>query len=406
MSLRAPGGVCSSSSLRGSLRGAFALVASSVLGTAVGACGDDAPIGSGGGGTAGATATTTVGSSSSAASAASAGGDASGGGAAEGGADQGGSGGSTAEGGGGAGTGAGGGGEGGDGPGGGGQGGSGGAGTGGSGGAGGGPPLDGERVRIVAANLTSGNLQSWDPGHGIRILQGVAADVILIQEMRIGDNGATAVRGLVDDVCGADCEYTREPFESNGDLPNGVISRYPILEAGVWDDPEVDNRELVWARIDVPGTRDLIAVSVHLLTSSPEERDIEAGTLVGYIQDHLDDGDHVVLGGDLNADVREEAAITTLEAVLDMAAPWPVDTLGEGNTSTNRSKPYDWVVADADLDARAIPVVIGAQSFVDGLVVDTRSYTPLADLTPAEMGDSGADSMQHMAVVRDFAIAE
>jgi endonuclease/exonuclease/phosphatase family metal-dependent hydrolase len=185
-----------------------------------------------------------------------------------------------------------------------------------------------------------------------------------------------------------------------------VISRYPILDAGVWDDPESDNRELVWARIDVPGTRDLIAISVHFVTGSSEERDIEAQALVGHIEGHLDEGDYVVLGGDFNTDVREEAAIATLATVLDMAAPWPVDTLGEGNTSANRSKPYDWVVVDAELDARTIPVVIGAQSFADGLVVDTRSYTPLVDLAPAQLGDSGADSMQHMAVVRDFAIAD
>src|SRR5205085_11524393 len=38
------------------------------------------------------------------------------------------------------------------------------------------------RLRLVAANLTSGNFQSWDPGDGIRILEGLHPDVVLVQE--------------------------------------------------------------------------------------------------------------------------------------------------------------------------------------------------------------------------------
>jgi len=83
-----------------------------------------------------------------------------------------------------------------------------------------------------------------------------------------------------------------------------------------------------------------------------------------------------------------------------------VVSAGDGDTSANRSKPYDWVLGDDDLHAQAIPVLIGAQSFADGLVVDTRTFTPLADLAPALLNDSGATSMQHMAVVRDFALEE
>ena len=47
-------------------------------------------------------------------------------------------------------------------------------------------------------------------------------------------------------------------------------------------------------------------------------------------------------------------------------------------------------------------MAIGAAQFANGLVVDTRVYTPLADLAPALATDSGATGMQHMAVVRDF----
>ena len=49
---------------------------------------------------------------------------------------------------------------------------------------------------------------------------------------------------------------------------NAILSRWPILESGEWDDTSVSNRDFAWARIDIPGPRDLWVVSVHLLTAS------------------------------------------------------------------------------------------------------------------------------------------
>lgn len=282
-------------------------------------------------------------------------------------------------------------------------GGAGGEGTGGSG-AGGGPPIDATRFRVVAGNLTSGNNQSWDPGHGKRILQGVEADVLLLQELKIGNGSAAALRDFADDVCGAGCDVYREPISDAGDLPNGIISRHPIVASGWWNDPEVSNRELAWARIDLPGSRDLLAVSVHFLTSSASDRDAEAEALIGYLQDALEPGDLVVLGGDFNTDVRGEAALDTLGAIFDVDGPYPVDTANDGDTNASRTKPYDWVLASDDLHALELPVEIGAKTFETGLVVDTRTYSPIADLSPALASDSDGPSMQHMAVVRDFAV--
>jgi endonuclease/exonuclease/phosphatase family metal-dependent hydrolase len=402
---RAPGGVCLPSLLLG-----LALLAP--------ACGDDAPGGGGGAdaasGGAGASAPTTGGDGAGAPGAG--GGAAQGGSAAQGGGDGGatGAGGGTGLGGGATGGGEAGGGvgDGGAGAGGAGQGGSaeGGAGQGGAAdggggpGAGGGPAAGGERLRVIAGNLTSGNNQSWDPGHGKRILQGLAGDVLLLQELRVGNGSAAALRDFVDDVCGASCDVAREPIGGAGDLPNGVVSRHPIVAAGVWDDPEVSNRELFWARIDLPGSRDLLAISVHLLTSSATDRRDEAQALVARLDDAVEPDDLVVLGGDFNTDGRDEAALQVLSAWFHTDGPWPVDTDGDGDTNANRSKPYDWVLANADLDALAIPVVVGARTFASGLVVDTRTYPTIGDLAPALAGDSGAPSMQHMAVVRDFAI--
>ncbi|MEP7125261.1 MAG: endonuclease/exonuclease/phosphatase family protein [Byssovorax sp.] len=265
-----------------------------------------------------------------------------------------------------------------------------------AGGAGG--ALEGVRVRIAAANLTSGNNQSYDPGEGIRILQGIHADVVLMQEVNFGLDAEDDLRLLTDDVCGQECTIAR----GSGQIPNAVISRYPVLEAGVWIDPQVTNRDFTWARLDVPGPIDLWAVSVHLLTSNEGERDIEAAALIAAIDAMVPPGDLLVMGGDFNTHARDEAALGTLSAHFSVTAPYPVDGDGNEFTNTTRTKPYDWVLASPALRALETPLLIGAAHFDTGLVVDTRIYTPLGDLNPAELGDSGSPGMQHMAVARDF----
>ncbi len=86
------------------------------------------------------------------------------------------------------------------------------------------------------------------------------------------------------------------------------------------------------------------------------------------------------------------------------AGPYPADKNGNENTNASRAKPYDAVYPDADLNAIRTPVRIGNNSFANGTVVDTRVYTPITDLAPAQTSSSAASNMQHMAVVRDFAL--
>jgi endonuclease/exonuclease/phosphatase family metal-dependent hydrolase len=256
-------------------------------------------------------------------------------------------------------------------------------------------------IRIVAANLTSGNGQSWDPGEGLRILQGLKPDVALIQEFNYGANTPADWQTMAETALGPGASVYREPA---GQIPNGVVSRYPIVQSGEWEDPYVDNRDFAWVRIDLPGARDLWAISVHLLSSSGTSRTQEAQTILGHMSDEIPDGDLVVLGGDFNTDARTEGCVTALQAGFVTVAPWPVDQAANSNTNKPRSKPYDWVLANPALQAFAIPVVIGANSFVDGLVFDSRIYTPLSDVPPVLQGDSNASNMQHMAVVRDFSV--
>lgn len=257
----------------------------------------------------------------------------------------------------------------------------------------------GWRLRVMTANTTSGNRQSYDPGEGVRIFQGVHPDVALIQEFNYGDNSDTAIRGFVNTAFGSGFSYYRE---RGAQIPNGVASRYPIVASGNWVDPRVSNRSFAWARIDIPGTPDLWAVSVHLLTSNASNRDLEAKALVSEIQKAMPAGDYLVIGGDLNSGSRTEACLTSLSAVVSTTAPFPADNLGNANTSGSRSKPYDWVMPSPNLRSFATAVIIGAHSFANGLVVDSRVYAPISELSPVMMADSAASNMQHMAVVEDF----
>jgi endonuclease/exonuclease/phosphatase family metal-dependent hydrolase len=257
------------------------------------------------------------------------------------------------------------------------------------------------RVRLMAGNLTSGNNQAYE-APGIHIFQGLHPDIAMIQEFNVGDNQPATIRSFVDTAFGPTFSFFRE--DNTKQIPNGIISRYPILASGFWEDPLSPNREFAYARIDVPGTIDLWAVSVHLLTNDAS-RPGEATALVDFIQAMVPAGDYLVIAGDFNSDSRTETAITTLGQVVTVTAPFPVDQGGDGDTNSTRSSPYDWVMLDGDLNARQIPVVIGANSFPGGLVFDSRLYTPLADVSPVLMTDSAALNMQHMGVVKDVMLA-
>jgi endonuclease/exonuclease/phosphatase family metal-dependent hydrolase len=256
-------------------------------------------------------------------------------------------------------------------------------------------------LRLMAANITSGNLQSYDPGNGTRIFQGTRPDVVMIQEFNYGDNSATAIRSFVNTAFGTSFSYYRE---AGAQIPNGVISRWPIIASGEWDDNQVSNRDYAWARIDVPGPKDLWVVSVHLLTASASVRNTEATNLVNFIRANIPTGDYLAIGGDLNTDSRSESCFSTFSQVVSTASPYPADRNGNTNTNLSRAKPYDHVLVDGDLRAYQTATVIGSSTFANGLVVDTRVYSPLSEISPAQSGDSSSTNMQHMAVIKDFLI--
>jgi len=260
-------------------------------------------------------------------------------------------------------------------------------------------PDDPLEIRIVTANLTSGNNQRYE-APGIRILQGLRPDIVLMQEFNHGDNQAATMRAFVDSTFGTTYDFFRE---SAVGIPNAVISRYPILEAGVFDDPTLTDRELVWARIDVPGDKDLWAISVHLKASagSSSTRQAEAVALVVAVRAKIPEADYLVIGGDLNTQSLREPCLSELAQLVAVGEPFPVDQLGDRDSNGGRSRPDDWVLFDAELSPLEIPVVVGASTYAHGLVFDSRVYTPLSEASPVLVDDSGVTGMQHMAVVRD-----
>lgn len=261
--------------------------------------------------------------------------------------------------------------------------------------------LSGTRLRLVAGNITSGNGQDYSAGHGQRIFQGLHPDVVMIQEFGYGADDEPAIRGFVDATFGPEFSYVRGASKQ---IPNGVISRYPIISGGDWNDTLTTNREFTWAQIDLPGPTDLWVVSVHLLTTGASNRMNEANQLIAYLRANVPDGDFIAIGGDLNVGSRSEGTLSNFSAEVVTSGPWPADLKGNTNTNEARKKPYDWVMVSPGLSALAIPTVIGNNSFANGFVADTRVYSPIADLAPALSSDSDATSMQHQAIVRDFEV--
>lgn len=254
-------------------------------------------------------------------------------------------------------------------------------------------------VRIMAANLT-GNSQRYEP-FATRIFQGLKPDIVAIQEFNVGNNTAAEVRQFVDAAFGPDFHYFQE---TGAQIPNGIISRWPFRAFGQWTDPQVSNRDFVWAQLNIPGPDDLYVVSVHLHSGGgPVSRKLEADSLKARVAASFRPGAYVVIAGDFNFDTRTEAAMTVFKTFL-VDDPVPVDGRGDPDTNNGRSKPYDYVLTSANWRTNLIPTQLGASSpvFPSGLVFDSRVYSPLSAVAPVQSADSG--NAQHMAVVKDFSV--
>jgi endonuclease/exonuclease/phosphatase family metal-dependent hydrolase len=255
-------------------------------------------------------------------------------------------------------------------------------------------------IRIMACNLT-GNAQKYEEPQ-IRILQGLKPDIVAIQEFNHSNNTPAQIRAFIDTTLGAEYQYYRESSATETySIPNGIISRYPIMQSGSWDDSLIPDRGFAWARIRIPGSNDLFVVSVHLKASSgyADTRSAEATNLRAYIQAQFPSDAWVIVAGDLNTAARTEAAVGVLATFLS-DFPVPSDAVAGGNENTNlgRSAPYDYVLLSFSVTNRLVGATVGGVTFPRGLVFDSRVFSPLGAVPPVQYADSGAG--QHMAVLR------
>src|SRR5438552_3188773 len=201
-------------------------------------------------------------------------------------------------------------------------------------------------LRVMSANLTSGNLQKYETP-GLDIFKGLKPDVVAIQEFNYSNNTASDFKEMLDSTFGTNFSYFRET-NSGYSIPNGIISRYPIIETGSWTDPVLagPNRGFAWARIELPGTNELYLVSVHLYSSgTATDRNTEATTIKNQIEANFPAGAWVVVAGDFNTTTRTEAAIGTFKTFLsDEPIPTDAESGGDPDTNANRSSPYDYVL--------------------------------------------------------------
>lgn len=276
------------------------------------------------------------------------------------------------------------------------------------------PDSDSIKIRIVAGNITSGNDQSYDPGHGIRIFKALKPDIALVQEMNYKNNSNNDYENFAQQIVGTDC-YAVDSADYQ--IPNGVVSRYPIKSKGYWKDPNINNRALMWAIVDIPGDVDIFAISVHLHTSPASDQIKAAQVIVDEIAEVKANNPgkyYYVVGGDFNGDSAVSSNGFGKNSTFYVDGPDPVDEDGYAETNRNRNKQYDFVLADYPMHEFQVPVIYYSSEdptktkcYEDGLVFDTRLYSQ-SELdeyfSPADINDSGASQMQHMAVVKDFLI--
>lgn len=270
------------------------------------------------------------------------------------------------------------------------------------------------KLRVMAANISSGNFQAYSEMHGVRIFQAVKPDIVLIQEfnwLSTSDTDETA-KNLVDAAFGSEYTY----YRGRGTIPNGVISRYPIIDSGSWASNVIENRDWDWAVVDLPGPKELLLVSVHLSTDkNAREMPVLFEAIQSKLAEDAKEGKSyfLMIGGDFNTSNRN-AVTTYMSDLFTTSEPYPVDQKGNSNTNASRSKPYDYLMCSSDWCRYEIPVEIGShtgdKAYKNGHVFDSRVYgktsvgsgTELDYVSPVQIGDSDAVNMQHMAVIRDF----
>jgi endonuclease/exonuclease/phosphatase family metal-dependent hydrolase len=270
-----------------------------------------------------------------------------------------------------------------------------------------------EVITVMTANLNSGTppYSDWYRDSAKRIFQGLQPDIVLIQEFNVPSS--TTRSQFISEALGAGYYYYVEPAVGGSwAMPNGVISRWPLKSQGVWSDSYNSNRNFAWAVIDVPGPIDLQVVSLHLKAGDgPDERDTrynEANQLKNYVQANFDNGQYIIVAGDLNLQWEYgESSLNVFKSYLNADSHRPADHTGDRNTNATgppRTRAYDWIMPNSLLNRFHATLDIGPQAYPEGIVFDSEVFSPLSLVSPITWSDSRDYSCTHMAVMKVYDI--
>ncbi len=273
------------------------------------------------------------------------------------------------------------------------------------------------KLRVLASNLTSGNYQTYEE-EGINILKALKADIILVQEF----NYDGEISNFVKTTFGDEFTYFRGTPTGNGDIPNGVISRYPIIDKGEWKDERVNDRLIDWVIIETPAKK-IFAVSVHL-KAKENKYQIKAAELISKkIYNHRvahPNEYFYIVGGDFNgaASLCRDNSCNGFkkynnENIFYTALPDPYSEYNRGTTTNaTKTRQLDFILVDYSLKDFQISTDYcktedDCKSYPSGLVFRSDEYSQ-SDLdryfSPVQTNDSEVMQMQHMGVVKDFLI--
>ncbi|MCC6449191.1 MAG: choice-of-anchor J domain-containing protein [Candidatus Aureabacteria bacterium] len=265
-----------------------------------------------------------------------------------------------------------------------------------------------DELRVMSWNVSK--LTTKAGIETVRIIQGLQPDVACLQEWYVDYPGDYDFDGWVSTAFGAEFVYHRA---SSGYQPNGIVSRWDILSSGSWPDLQRANYYHDWAVIDLPGATNLQVVSVHLHSSDEAIRKAQIKDVIDYIETNFSNSHYLMLGGDFNTANRTSEPIPTLLNSTNWSGScWvttsdgtPTDQAGgDDDTNVNRTYNYDWLIPNTLLGAEIMNLDLGEDSgaYAGGIVFDSRVFTPLSAVAPAQYGDTANGDQDHCPVMKSY----
>lgn len=269
-------------------------------------------------------------------------------------------------------------------------------------------PSQADELRVMSWNVSK--LTTKAGIETVRIIKGLQPDVACLQEWYVDYPADYDFDGWISAAFGAEFVYHRA---SSGYQPNGIVSRWDILSSGSWPDLQRENYYHDWAVIDLPGATNLQVVSVHLHSSDEAIRIEQIKDIIHYIEANFSNSHYLMIGGDFNTANRTSQPIPTLLNSANWSGScWvttsdgtPTDQAGgDDDTNVNRTYNYDWLIPNTLLGAEIMNLDLGEDSgvYTGGIVFDSRVFTPLSAVDPAQYDDTANGDQDHCPVMKSY----